>query len=112
MHQALTDIEKLLRAYGHTYEANVASIAAAQFGDDPVAACRSINSAEWWEDSDAVASIDLALSGGFTAESRRDAQTLRTALIDVFTTLRDYGEHNDAGQIIVAQFRKWAESRL
>jgi hypothetical protein len=112
MQEALEKAERLLRSYGYDYEANLATIALALFAKDPLAACRSINTAEWWESAQSLASIDLAVSGGFTPQSRRDAQALREALIEIFTTLRAYGEHNEAGEIIVSQFRKWMESRV
>ncbi|MCB1790696.1 MAG: hypothetical protein KDJ24_10400 [Gammaproteobacteria bacterium] len=112
MLRALTTIESLLRAYGHTYEANLAGIAAKLYRTDPAVACQSINSDEWWESSASVAAIDLAVSGGFTPQSRVDAQRLRQSLIEVFTTLLAYGEHNDAGEIIVSQFQKWTESHM
>ncbi|MCB1723585.1 MAG: hypothetical protein KDJ39_07810 [Gammaproteobacteria bacterium] len=112
MRRALAEIERLLRAYGHTYAANQAEIAAGLFDEDPQAACRSLNTSEWWEGADSVAAIDLAVTGGFTAQSRHDAVVLRQSLVDVFTTLRAYGEHNDAGEIIVSQFQKWMESHI
>lgn len=112
MRQALDQLERLMRQYGHTYEANLAAIARARFMQDPRDACRAINSDEWWHDSRSVAAIDLAVDGGFTPAARRDAQALRQALIEIFTTMRAYGEHNDAGEIMVSQFRKWAESRI
>lgn len=112
MQNALAKLERLLRSYHHDYEANLASIALALYATDPLAACQSINTAQWWEDSQSIASIDLAVSGGFTAQARHDARALREALIDIFTTLRAYGEHNEAGEIIVSQFRKWSESHV
>lgn len=112
MHRALADIETLLRRYGCTYQANLAAIARTLYERDPHAACRTINSAEWWEGSASVAATDLAVAGGFTDQARRDAQALRGALIDVFTTLRAYGERNDAGEIVVSQFNKWQESHV
>lgn len=112
MQQSLRDIERLLRAYGHTYEANLAELAAATFARDPHAACRQLNSAEWWDARDAVCAIDLAVDGGFTPEARRDGRRLRHALIEVFTTMRAYGERNDGGELIVSQLQKWLESHL
>lgn len=109
---ALNRIEQLLRDHGHTYHANLAGIAAALYATDPHAACRAINSDEWWQGADSLAAIDLALSGGFTARARRDAHALRLALIEVFTTLLAHGEHNEAGEIVVSQFRKWLESHV
>lgn len=110
--QTLREIERLLRAYGHTYEANLADIAAAAFARDPLTASRQLNSAEWWNDRDAVCTIDLAVEGGFTPEARRDGRRLRRALVDVFTTMRAYGERNDSGELIVSQLQKWLESHL
>ncbi|MCG6966112.1 MAG: hypothetical protein LJE59_06355 [Chromatiaceae bacterium] len=109
---ALEQTERLLRDYGRTYEANLVSIAHAAFQRDPKAACRAINTAEWWDSSRSLAAIDLAVEGGFTPAARRDAQALREALIQIFTTMLAYGEHNDAGEIIVSQFRKWLQSRV
>lgn len=112
MDRALRQIESLLRDYGHTYEANLAAIAREAFGRDPVAACGLVNSGEWWDGSDSVAAIDLAVDGGFTPRARADAQALRGALVEVFTTLLAYGERNSAGELIVSQFQKWEESRM
>ena len=112
MQQALTLVEELLRGYGHTYEANLAAIARSVFDQDPKAACHEINSSEWWSDSQSVAAIDLAIDGGFTPQSRQDARSLRQALIEIFTTMLAYDEHNEAGELIVSQLRKWMESHI
>lgn len=109
---ALRQIEDLLRRYGHAYEANQAAIVGEQFQRDPLAACRMINSDDWWDHRQSVAAIDLAVAGGFTAESRRDALAFRLALIQVFETLQAFGEQNAAGELIVAQFVKWNESHV
>lgn len=109
---ALQQVETLMRDYGHTYEANLAAIAHEVFTRDPRAACRAINNDEWWENRRSVAAIDLAVDGGFTNEARLDALRLRSALIEIFTTMLAYGEHNDAGELIVSQFRKWQESHV
>jgi len=108
----LDQAEQLLRRYGHVYEANLAAIAHRTFAKDPLAACRAINSEEWWDSRDSVAAIDLAVDGGFTADARRDAQSLRRALIEIFMTMRAYGEHNATGEIIVSQFEKWFDSHV
>ncbi len=112
MHDALRQLEELLRRYGHVYEANQAAIARRTFERDPAAACRMMNSGEWWNDTQSIAAIDLAIDGGFTPEARTDAQTLRNALIEVYSIMTTFGEHNDAGEIIVSQFNKWAESHI
>lgn len=112
MLNALDETEQLLRRYGHVYEANLAAIARADFAQDPPTACRSLNRDEWWNGHRSVAAIDLAVDGGFTAESRRDAQRLCEALVEIFTTMLAYGEHNAAGEIVVSQFRKWQESHI
>ena len=112
MQHALNDIERLLRAYGHTYEANLAAIVAETYQRDPHAACQQLNSDEWWRERDAVCAIDLALDGGFTARARDDGKLLRDALITVFMTMLAYGEKNDRGQLIVAQLQKWLESNI
>lgn len=112
MHDALIRVECLLRAYGHVYQANLAAIAVQTFDRDPHHACRLVNSDEWWSGLDSVAAIDLAVDGGFTATARQDALALRRALVEVFTTLRAYGEHNDAGELVVSQFSKWIESHV
>jgi len=109
---ALEQTEKLLRQYGHVYEANLAAIAQATYRRDPAAACQAISSDEWWDSSHSVAAIDLGVSGGFTAAARRDALRLRLALCEIFETLRENGERNDAAEIIVSQFHKWMESHV
>ena len=55
MQEALEKAERLLRSYGYDYEANLATIALALFAKDPLAACRSINTAEWWESAQSLA---------------------------------------------------------
>ena len=112
MLNALAQAEQLLRQYGHVYEANLAAIARAAFEKDPRVACRSINTEEWWGGSRSLAAIDLAVDGGFAADARRDAQRLRQALIEIFTTMRAYGEYNAAGEIVVSQFQKWMDSHV
>ena len=94
------------------YEANQAAIAGELYRRDPHAACRTLNDAGWWEDRQAVASVDLALSGGFTPEARADAQSLRAALVEINTRMCAYGERNARADIIVAQFGKWKESQV
>lgn len=111
--QALTDIEALLRKYGHVYQANLADIARQQWHSDPAAACRRLNDAEWWgKDDDAVAALDLGLDGGFSGDARSDGQALRRALIVVYEQMAAYGEHHPEGEIMVCQFRKWLSSHI
>jgi hypothetical protein len=112
MQQALAQIEQLLRSYGHTYEANLAAIARSAFERDPRAACQTLNSEEWWSSSRSLAAIDLAMDGGYTARSRQDSHALRLSLIEIFTTMRAYGEHNESAEILVSQFHKWLESHI
>jgi hypothetical protein len=112
MRQALEQVESLLRDYGHVYEANLAAIAQATFERDPEAACRGINTEEWWNGADSLAAVDLAVEGGFTAQSRQDAMAYRAALSEIFDTMLASGERNEAGEIIVSQFRKWRESHI
>jgi hypothetical protein len=112
MEAALSLIEDLLRRYGHTYHANLAMIAREQFARAPQVACRRLNDDEWWGGSDAVAAVDLALSGGFSAEGRRDGQRLRAALIEVYATMRDYGERNAQAELCTSQFQKWLTSHI
>jgi hypothetical protein len=112
MREALDQVERLLRDYGHNYEANLAAIARAAFERAPRAACRAINADEWWNGSRSLAAIDLAIEGGFTAQARRDAHDLRRALAEIFATMRASGEGNEAGEIVVSQFNKWIESHI
>ena len=112
MQQALTRIEELLRKYGHIYEANLAAAARVAFERDPKSACHQINNGEWWNDSQSVAAIDLAINGGFTPQARQDARALREALIEMFTTMLAYDEHNETGELVVSQLRKWVESHV
>ena len=76
MDNALAIAEQLLRRYGHVYEANQVAIVGRLFARDPAAACRALNHADWWDDRRSVASVDLALTGGFTGAARADAQAL------------------------------------
>jgi hypothetical protein len=108
----LVRTERLLRDYGHVYQANLAAIALGLFRRDPAAACRAISSGDWWDGSESVAAIDLAVDGGFTAQAREDALALRQALVEIFKTMSAYGEQNTAAEIVVAQFEKWRESHI
>ena len=112
MEQALTTIENLLRRYGHVYHANLAEVARQRFANEPAAACKAINNPDWWDGSEAIAAIDLAVDGGFTSEARQDAATLRAALTTVLTTMKAWGEINPTGEIAVCQFQKWQASQV
>lgn len=112
MEQALTEIEALLRKYGHVYQANLAAIAREQWHSSPAAACRRLNDAEWWGKDGAIAALDLGLDGGFSSAARSDGQTLRRALIAVYQQMATFGEHHPEGEIMVSQFRKWLSSRI
>ena len=111
MQAALDQVERLLRTYHHVYGANLAALARATYAQDPRAACRMLNSDEWWDGRQSVAAIDLAVDGGFTPTARQDAQALRRALIEILTTMLAYGEENVA-ELIVSQFQKWMESHV
>jgi hypothetical protein len=112
MEAALSLIEGLLRDYGHAYQANLAMIARERFACAPQEACRILNDAEWWGGPDAIAAVDLALSGGFSAQARRDGQRLRAALIEVYTTMKGFGEHNGQAELVTSQFQKWLSSHI
>ena len=112
MESALTTVESLLRKYGHTYGANLAEIVRNQYRFDPASACRALNSDEWWGNSDAIAACDLALEGGFSAQAREDGDRLRAALVEVYATMKGYGEANAQGELMVSQFNKWRSSRI
>lgn len=112
MQQALEQIEQLLRSCGHTYEAKLAAIARNAFERDRKAACRALKSNEWWSSSRSLAAIDLAMNGGYTTRSRQDSQALRRSMIEIFTTMRAYGEHNESAEILVSQFHEWLGSRI
>jgi hypothetical protein len=112
MEAALSLVEELLRQYGHPYQANLAMIAREQFARAPQEVCRRLNDEEWWGGSDAIAAVDLALIGGFSAEARRDGQRLRAALIEVYATMKGYGQHNAQAELFTSQFQKWLTSHI
>lgn len=112
MEAALSLIEDLLRRYGHTYQANLAMIARERLARAPSEACQMLNDPEWWDGSESIAAVDLALSGGFSAEARRDGQSLRAALIEVYATMKGLGEHNAQAELMTSQFRKWLSSHI
>jgi hypothetical protein len=112
MESALSEIEDLLRRYGHIYQANLAMLAREQLARSPEDACRAVNDDAWWGGSDSIAALDLALSGGFSPEARRDGQRLRSALIEVYKTMKGYGQHNTRAELYTAQFQKWLTSHM
>lgn len=112
MEATLSLIEDLLRQYGHIYQANLVMIARERFVHAPQEACRLMNDAEWWGGSGAVAAVDLALSGGFSAEARQDGQRLRAALIDVYANMKGFGVENEQAALMTSQFRKWLSSHI
>ena len=87
-------------------------IAREQFVRAPREACRLLNDEAWWGDRDAIAAVDLALSGGFSAAARHDGQRLRAALIEVYATMKGFGEHNDQAELTTSQFRKRLTSHI
>ena len=103
MDNALAIAEQLLRRYGHVYEANQVAIVGSLFARDPAAACRALNHADWWDDRRSVASVDLALTGGFTGAARADAQALRAAGVSVRRHDKHFSEDIDA---VVATVRE------
>lgn len=109
---ALTEIETLLRAYGHVYGANLAMIARETFAHDPLAACAALDDPDWWGGRDSIAAMDLALDGGFSPEARADGQRLRAALVEVCSTMKGYGIENEQAEIVTAQFVKWRSSQV
>ena len=112
MDKALETIETLLRKYGHVYQANLAEIARTRWAQDPNDACRAVNNADWWDDRDSIAAVDLALDGGFSAQARADGQALRQALIRVYEYMQAYGQHNAEAELMVSQFNKWLTSHI
>ena len=83
MKQHLTEIEELLRKYEHVYQANLAMTARDAEEREVGTGLRQLDSDEWWGDSDSVAAIDLAITGDFTPEARRDAATFRKLLTEL-----------------------------
>jgi hypothetical protein len=112
MEEQLRTVEELLRKYGHTYQANLAMIAAEQFTRSPEQACRSLNDDEWWGGRGSVAATDLAVDGGFSTRAREDGKRLRAALIDIYATMKACGEHHEQAEIVTAQFTKWLTSHV
>jgi hypothetical protein len=108
----LTEIEVLLRQYEHVYHANLASTAKDAEEREIGAGLRQLNSDEWWGDSDSVAAVDLAISGGFTPEARRDAARFRKRLTELYQFMVDHDLHHEKGEIVVAQFKKWLASHV
>ncbi len=105
-------VEQLLRKYGQVYHANLAMLAAAAVERDLDAGVSQLDSDEWWGDADSVAAIDLAIAGGFSPEARRDAAILRRELAEAYQLMVDHGVHNEKGEIMAAQFRKWLASHI
>jgi hypothetical protein len=112
MEATLSLIEDLLRQYGHTYQANLVMIARERFVHAPQDACRLMNDDEWWGGSDAIAAVDLALSGGFSADARRDGQRLRAALVEIYASMKGFGVDNEQAELMTSQFRKWLASHI
>jgi hypothetical protein len=112
MKQHLTEIEALLRKYEHVYQANLAMTARDAEEREAGAGLRQLDSDEWWGDSDSVAAVDLAITGGFTPEARRDAATFRKLLTELYQVMVDHDLHNEKGEIMAAQFKKWLVSQV
>ena len=112
MKQHLIEIEALLRKYEHVYHANLAMTLRDAEEREPGAGLRQLDSDEWWGDSDSVAAIDLAITGGFTPEARRDAAPFRRLLTELYQVMVDHDLHNEKGEIMAAQFRKWLVSQV
>ncbi|MGV6859595.1 MAG: hypothetical protein ACWA5X_11545 [bacterium] len=112
MKQALHQIETLLRQYQHPYEANLAAIVREQAKTDILKACQLLDSDEWWADRDSIASIDLAIEGGFSPESRKHAQTLRHSLTTLAAHMEHHHIHNEEATLTASQFNKWEVSHI
>jgi len=110
--ERLGRVEQLLRKYDQVYQANLAMLAASAAEKGPAAGLAQLDSDEWWGNADSVAAIDLAIAGGFSPEARRDAATLRRDLADLYQLMVDHGVHNEKGEIMAAQFRKWLASHM
>ena len=57
MQEELGTIERLMRSYGHTCEANLAAIARSDFDRHPQSTCHGLNCAEWWQSTDSLVEI-------------------------------------------------------
>jgi len=112
MKERLERIERLLRKYGQVYHANLAMLAVKEEAREPGSGLSQLSSDEWWGDAESVAAIDLAIAGGFSPEARRDAAALRTDLVELYQLMADHGLHNEKGEIMAAQFRKWLASQI
>jgi len=112
MEDALRTVEQLLRKYRHTYQANLAMIAREHLAQNPRQVCQELNDDEWWGGNDSIAAMDLAVDGGFSAEARADGQRLRTALIELYRTMKTYGEYHEQAELATSQFTKWLSSRI
>jgi len=108
----LERVEQLLRQYDRVYHANLAMLARQAAERDPRNALAQLDSDEWWGDAESVAAIDLAIGGGFSPQARRDAMALRQDLAELYQIMVDQGVHNEKGEIMVAQFRKWLASHM
>jgi hypothetical protein len=71
-----------------------------------------LTSEEWWGDTDSVAAVDLAIEGGFSPQARRDAASLREALVDLAQGMADRGVRDPTAGIVAAQLRKWLASGI
>lgn len=112
MKELFDELETLLRKYQHVYQANLAMTAGEAEQRAPGSGIQQMDSEEWWGNSKSVAAIDLAIDGGFTPESRRDAAALRKALVELYQLMADQGLSNDQGEIMAAQFKKWLASQV
>lgn len=112
MHELLSQIEDLLRRHECVYEANGVELARLKLDNDPGHFWSLLDSDDWWGGPDSISSVDLAVRSGFSSQGREDSRELRMLLTEVHDAMLAQGLNNPHASIIVAEFRKWAASRI
>ena len=112
MHELLSQIEDLLRRHECVYEANGVELARLKLDNDPGHFWSLLDSDDWWGGPDSISSVDLAVRSGFSSQGREDSRELRRLLTEVHDAMLAQGLNNPHASIIVAEFRKWAASRI
>lgn len=93
-------------------EANTLAGIQETFLVNPELAYQQIVQKHWWIGENAVAEVDLAISGGFMASAREDQDHFQQLIIDLYFKLNEAGYESDYARLITSQFNKWLVSRM
>lgn len=112
IHKNLQSEESLLRKYNLTLEANTVATVINLLGHDNKSTYEKLINEYWWIGKDAVAEVDLAIAGGFTAQVRQDQDTFQKLVIELYQQLEEEGYESKHAQLVTSQYHKWLVSRM